>query len=160
VHGVRLIPLNLAGWFVESRAGQIQDPVQRLRYLQTSMGSLSGQPLLHASTKSRRMKRFAALGLALLLGGILIPKYKASSSVKAPAPLRPIAPTALRIGADVSTPDAIRADTAFVMTNLLRGVVQRGTGAAAAALNWPLGGKTGTTDDYGDAWFIGHLLCW
>ena len=34
------------------------------------------------------------------------------------------------------------------MTNLLRGVVQRGTGAKAAALNWPLGGKTGTTDDY------------
>jgi penicillin-binding protein 1A len=51
--------------------------------------------------------------------------------------------------------DAIRADTAFVMTNLLRGVVQRGTGAAAAALGWPLGGKTGTTDDFGDAWFIG-----
>jgi penicillin-binding protein 1A len=51
--------------------------------------------------------------------------------------------------------DAIRADTAFVMTNLLRGVVQRGTGASAAALGWPLGGKTGTTDDYGDAWFIG-----
>jgi penicillin-binding protein 1A len=51
--------------------------------------------------------------------------------------------------------DAIRADTAFVMTNLLRGVVQRGTAARAAALNWPLGGKTGTTDDYSDAWFIG-----
>ena len=51
--------------------------------------------------------------------------------------------------------DAIRADTAFVMTNLLRGVVQRGTGTAAAALGWPLGGKTGTTDDFGDAWFIG-----
>ncbi len=51
--------------------------------------------------------------------------------------------------------DAIRADTAFVMTNLLRGVVQRGTGAKAASLNWPLGGKTGTTDDYTDAWFIG-----
>jgi penicillin-binding protein 1A len=51
--------------------------------------------------------------------------------------------------------DAIRADTAFVMTNLLRGVVQRGTAAKAASLNWPLGGKTGTTDDYTDAWFIG-----
>ncbi len=51
--------------------------------------------------------------------------------------------------------DAIRADTAFVMTNLLRGVVLRGTGAKAASLNWPLGGKTGTTDDYTDAWFIG-----
>ena len=51
--------------------------------------------------------------------------------------------------------DAIRADTAFVMTNLLRGVVQHGTAFAAASLNWPLGGKTGTTDDFGDAWFIG-----
>jgi penicillin-binding protein 1A len=51
--------------------------------------------------------------------------------------------------------DAIRSDTAFVMTNLLRGVVQRGTAAKAASLNWPIGGKTGTTDDYTDAWFIG-----
>jgi penicillin-binding protein 1A len=51
--------------------------------------------------------------------------------------------------------DAIRADTAYVVTNLLRGVVQRGTAAKAASLNWPVGGKTGTTDDYTDAWFIG-----
>jgi penicillin-binding protein 1A len=51
--------------------------------------------------------------------------------------------------------DAIRADTAYVMTSLLRGVVQRGTAAKAASLNWPIGGKTGTTDDYTDAWFIG-----
>ena len=41
------------------------------------------------------------------------------------------------------------------MTNLLRGVVQRGTGAAANALDWPLAGKTGTVDDYTDAWFVG-----
>jgi penicillin-binding protein 1A len=51
--------------------------------------------------------------------------------------------------------DAIRADTAYVMTSLLRGVVQRGTGAAASALDWPIAGKTGTVDDYTDAWFIG-----
>ena len=51
--------------------------------------------------------------------------------------------------------DAIRADTAYVITNLLRGVVQRGTATRAASLNWPLGGKTGTTDDYTDAWFVG-----
>ncbi len=51
--------------------------------------------------------------------------------------------------------ETIRADTAFVMTNLLRGVVQRGTGAAAASLNWPLAGKTGTVDDYTDTWFVG-----
>ena len=51
--------------------------------------------------------------------------------------------------------DVIRADTAFVMLNLLRGVVQRGTGAAAASLNWPIAGKTGTVDDNTDAWFMG-----
>jgi len=51
--------------------------------------------------------------------------------------------------------DAIRADTAYMMTHLLEGVVWRGSGAAAQALNWPLAGKTGTTDDYTDAWFIG-----
>jgi penicillin-binding protein 1A len=51
--------------------------------------------------------------------------------------------------------DAIRADTAFVLTNLMQGVVQRGTGAAANSLNWTLAGKTGTVDDYTDAWFIG-----
>jgi penicillin-binding protein 1A len=51
--------------------------------------------------------------------------------------------------------EAIRADTAFVMMHLLRGVVQRGTGAAAASLQWPLAGKTGTVDDYTDTWFIG-----
>jgi penicillin-binding protein 1A len=51
--------------------------------------------------------------------------------------------------------DAIRADTAYMLTNLLRGVVQRGTAAKAASLDWPIGGKTGTTDDFSDAWFIG-----
>ena len=51
--------------------------------------------------------------------------------------------------------EAIRADTAFVMTNLLRGVVQRGTAGAASALDWPLAGKTGTMDEYTDAWFVG-----
>ncbi|MBP1636367.1 MAG: mrcA 2 [Acidobacteria bacterium] len=51
--------------------------------------------------------------------------------------------------------EALRADTAYVMTSLLRGVVQRGTAASAASLQWPLGGKTGTTNDYTDAWFIG-----
>ena len=41
------------------------------------------------------------------------------------------------------------------MTNLLAGVVQNGTAASAKSLDWPLGGKTGTTDDYTDAWFVG-----
>jgi penicillin-binding protein 1A len=51
--------------------------------------------------------------------------------------------------------DVIRADTAYVMTELLRGVTQRGTAAAANRLEWPIGGKTGTVDENTDAWFIG-----
>jgi penicillin-binding protein 1A len=53
--------------------------------------------------------------------------------------------------------DVIRADTAYVMTNLLRGVLLRGTGASQAALaaQWPIAGKTGTVDDNTDAWFVG-----
>src|SRR6185295_503561 len=53
--------------------------------------------------------------------------------------------------------DVIRADTAYVMTNILRGVLVRGTGQSAAPLaaRWPVAGKTGTVDDNTDAWFIG-----
>jgi penicillin-binding protein 1A len=56
--------------------------------------------------------------------------------------------------------EAIRADTAYVMTNILEGVIKQGTGAVAATeplrtAQWPIGGKTGTTDDYTDAWFVG-----
>jgi len=66
VHGVRLIPRNLVGIFVEHRAGQIQDPVQRLRYLQSNLGSVTGRPVLHPA-KSWSVRRFAMVGVALLL---------------------------------------------------------------------------------------------
>jgi penicillin-binding protein 1A len=45
--------------------------------------------------------------------------------------------------------------TARTMMIFLRQVTAHGTGAAAAQLNHPLGGKTGTTSDFTDAWFIG-----
>ena len=52
--------------------------------------------------------------------------------------------------------EAVRADVSYVMTYLLEGVTESGTGAAAArALNFPVAGKTGTTDDLADAWFVG-----
>lgn len=44
---------------------------------------------------------------------------------------------------------------AYVMTHVLRGVVSSGTGGAASDLSPHIGGKTGTTNDYVDAWFIG-----
>jgi penicillin-binding protein 1A len=45
--------------------------------------------------------------------------------------------------------------TARTMMTLLKAVTKYGTGAAAAQLNHPLGGKTGTTSDFTDAWFVG-----
>ena len=46
--------------------------------------------------------------------------------------------------------------TCFVMTNLLHGVVLHGTGMAALELGRPAAGKTGTTNDFTDAWFMGY----
>jgi penicillin-binding protein 1A len=51
--------------------------------------------------------------------------------------------------------DVISARTARIMTSMLREVVQHGTGVAAASLKFPLAGKTGTTNDFTDAWFVG-----
>ena len=51
--------------------------------------------------------------------------------------------------------DVVSAKTARVMTTMLREVVQHGTAMAANSLPYPLAGKTGTTNDFTDAWFVG-----
>jgi penicillin-binding protein 1A len=51
--------------------------------------------------------------------------------------------------------DVISPRTARTMTSMLREVVLHGTGIAAAGLKYPVAGKTGTTNDFTDAWFIG-----
>jgi len=61
----------------------------------------------------------------------------------------------------IETEEVISPQTAYMMTYLMEGVIQRGTGRSASSLQWPLGGKTGTTDEYTDAWFVGFspTLC-
>ena len=51
--------------------------------------------------------------------------------------------------------DVISARTARTMTAMLREVVLHGTGIAASTLKYPLAGKTGTTNNFTDAWFVG-----
>ena len=51
--------------------------------------------------------------------------------------------------------DVISTRTARIMTSMLREVVLHGTGVAAAQLPFPVAGKTGTTNDFTDAWFVG-----
>jgi penicillin-binding protein 1A len=50
----------------------------------------------------------------------------------------------------------ISPQNAFIMTHLLEGVIQHGTGQRAKVLGRPIAGKTGTSSDYADAWFIGY----
>jgi penicillin-binding protein 1A len=57
---------------------------------------------------------------------------------------------------DAVPAQVVRPETASIMTNLLRGVVERGTAWKARELGRPVAGKTGTANDYRDAWFIGY----
>jgi penicillin-binding protein 1A len=59
----------------------------------------------------------------------------------------PIPPPARRV---------LSADEAYLITSLLRGVVERGTAQRAKALGRPLAGKTGTTNLAKDTWFVGY----
>lgn len=63
------------------------------------------------------------------------------------------------------TRTATSPQVAYVLTSMLEGVVHRGTGRRLADLPVAVAGKTGTTDDYSDAWFVGFtprhtLLVW
>ena len=55
------------------------------------------------------------------------------------------------------TERVISSETAFQMVSMLQDVVDRGTASAArtSGIRFPAGGKTGTTDDFKDAWFVG-----
>lgn len=50
----------------------------------------------------------------------------------------------------------MKEETAFILTNVLKGVVERGTGSRARVLGKPIAAKTGTTQEATDAWFIGY----
>lgn len=57
---------------------------------------------------------------------------------------------------DLAPKRVVSEETAYVVTNILEDVVQRGTARRARVLGRPVAGKTGTTNEYTDAWFIGY----
>lgn len=65
------------------------------------------------------------------------------------------APDKLPTLPSANTTQGLSPQVAYQMTSMLQGVVQRGTAYALRSLNRPVAGKTGTTNDYIDAWFIG-----
>lgn len=58
---------------------------------------------------------------------------------------------------EVTKIPVLKVTTAQIMTDMLINVVENGTGKRASVLNRYVGGKTGTTNDYRDAWFVGFL---
>jgi penicillin-binding protein 1A len=56
-----------------------------------------------------------------------------------------------------SSLEVISPQTSYLITSLMQSVIQEGTGQGAKALGRPAAGKTGTTNDTRDAWFIGFL---
>jgi len=54
-----------------------------------------------------------------------------------------------------SLKEVLSKQTSYIMTDILKAVVQEGTGYKAKALKRPVAGKTGTTNDLRDAWFVG-----
>lgn len=69
---------------------------------------------------------------------------------------KPQQPLLQNEGDAVASETVISPQTAYVMTDLLRGVVREGTGRAASGIAGAVAGKTGTSNDHRDAWFIGY----
>jgi len=57
---------------------------------------------------------------------------------------------------EVEKEKVIEKSTAYLITSLLESVIKEGTGKRVQALNRPVAGKTGTTNDMNDAWFVGY----
>jgi penicillin-binding protein 1A len=64
-----------------------------------------------------------------------------------PAPVSPLPPPVQVVSPEVS----------YIITNLMQSVVSSGTGQRAKAVGRPVAGKTGTTNDMKDAWFVGFI---
>ena len=66
-------------------------------------------------------------------------------------------PSGAILGQNLFAPrQVVSTETAYLITNVLEDVIQRGTGQQAKSLARPIAGKTGTTNDYTDAWFVGY----
>jgi penicillin-binding protein 1A len=107
----------------------------------------------------------ANLALALGAGDVTLLELTAAYAALAnqgarmePVPIRYITDGQGRL-IDENIPqgrDAVNPATAYVLTQMLRGAVERGTAVTAKSLGRPIAGKTGTTNDFSNAWFVGY----
>jgi penicillin-binding protein 1A len=126
-------PANVAEWAhaagIESRLGTDES---------LALGAYEVTPLEMASG----FATFASGGE--VSAPILVTRIARAGGAKVDLPPRPPARRAME------------ADEAYLVTSLLRSVVQYGTARRASALGRPVAGKTGTTNQAKDAWFVGY----
>jgi penicillin-binding protein 1A len=138
-----LVPLELGGAFaVFARQGTRVDPVFVVRVRRGDEVLLErASPHDPTLPASRRLDRLAAV-LAAPGRDLRLPADAAG---------------AVTGGADgITGARALDAASAFLISDMLADVVRRGTGTDARRLGRPVAGKTGTTNDNTDAWFVGY----
>ncbi|MGA8324621.1 MAG: transglycosylase domain-containing protein [Candidatus Cybelea sp.] len=108
----------------------------------------------------------ANLSLALGSSGVSVLDQASGYSTLADQGLH-IDPTAFRMVKDAmgsvvlddrvpQATDVVSAGTAYIMTSILEDVIAHGTGYPNAVIDRPAAGKTGTTSNFRDAWFVGY----
>ena len=87
----------------------------------------------------------------------VLPVFTAATSARKLTLNGSATPPPLQGTSQLTAVPAIPPETAYIMTNLMESVVTSGTGQRARALGRPVAGKTGTTNDMKDAWFVGYV---
>ena len=129
-----VIPLELAGAFASfASGGRRVRPIFVVRVSQPGAASAAEQP--GVSSEARLIDRSSPYDSGL-------------------TPVARLDRLVARL--DEREPRPLDARTAFLISKMLRAVVTRGTATAVRALGRPLAGKTGTTNDNTDAWFVGY----
>jgi penicillin-binding protein 1A len=117
------------------RAGEVTDATPMPRDLTLALGSGEVIPLLHINAFSI-FPNAGQVGKPILIDKVTDPKGK------------------VLYQATPETHPVIKASSAFVMTNLMRGLMSS-AGRRITGLTAPLAGKTGTTNEFRSAWFLG-----
>jgi penicillin-binding protein 1A len=143
-------------------------------YASIAAHGFAAQPLLVLSVRDRHGKLLEEHppevpppagpdGAAEVPGDLAAPSLTTpvSTAAAAGSPAVPIVPEADAPPAATDLPPfplpatGTRPDVAFVLTSMMRQVILTGTASAARSLERPAAGKTGTTQDHRDAWFVG-----
>jgi penicillin-binding protein 1A len=87
----------------------------------------------------------------------VLPIFASMTSAREDGAADNIKPAVSYSSSSLAPVQVISPETSYIMTNLMESVVTSGTGQRARALGRPVAGKTGTTNDMKDAWFVGYV---